>query len=413
MVTDDTTQTKITSMSERDLKDYIVKLNDRNIQRQRESGFTLYAIIGAIVFCVFHLLDNIEIATQIKNDIKHLNVSVFVSNAIFVLSFFYLSYDTATRRQTLTKIFPYKRPLDIEISDYPFFISYLTISFLNFVILFQNQNIWHKIFVLTFGILTLLNVLSPFAIKLFRVYKRKKKKKKGYSIEEFDFTFFNKKIIRIISISILCWATLLSAFWIFVATKVDFSLEPQLISNTSKYVIIFFALLYLTKKAMDIKSKEHDNNELEDFEKEIFFQNISNKEIKSKYEKDFDGIPFSKWISDKHIEMMNFFETKHQEFLAQDILIIDINSIDKSKLTFEFSGRLQTIISNQANILRETTDFVQRISGAFKDLKNFSSLNEDEVRHLNYVQNYLNQLINGFNIQYSNLSKQIQTQQER
>lgn len=46
-------------MAERDLKDYIVKLNDRNIQRQRETGFTLYAILGAIIFCIFYLIDNI------------------------------------------------------------------------------------------------------------------------------------------------------------------------------------------------------------------------------------------------------------------------------------------------------------------------------------------------------------------
>jgi hypothetical protein len=215
------------------------------------------------------------------------------------------------------------------------------------------------------------------------------------------------------SLSLLLYATILSAYWIFIAHKVDFGLEPKLISSTSKYVIIYFALLYLTKKAMEIKSKEHDNNQLEDFEKEIFFQNISNEEIKNKYEKDFDGIPFSKWITDKHIEIMNFFDIIQQDFSAQDLLIIDVNSIDKTNLTFEFSGRLQTIINNHANILRKTTDFVQRISGAFKDLKNFSSLDEDEVSRLNYVQNYLNQLINAFNHQYSNLARKIQIQQDR
>lgn len=400
-------------MSERDLKDYIVKLNDRNIQRQRESGFTLYAIIGAIVFCVFHLLDNIEIAILIRNDIKHLNIAVFVSNAIFVLSIFYFSYRSATRRHTLTKIFPYKRPLDIEISDYPLFIFCLTISFLNFVTLNQNQNTWHEIFLLTFGILTLSNFLSPFVINLYGFYKRKKKKKKGHSIEEFDFTFFNKTVIRIFSISSIVYATFLSVYWIFVANKIDFTLETKLISSTSKYVIIYFSLLYLTKKAMDIKSKDHNNNQLEDFEKEIFFQNISNEEIKTKYEKDFDGIPFSKWINDKHIEIINFFDAKQQEFLALDLLIIDVNSIDKTNLTFEFSGRLQMIINNQANILTETTDFVQRIASSFKDLKNFSSLDENEVSRLNYVREYLNQLINAFNNQYINLSKQIEKEQNR
>lgn len=399
-------------MSQRDLKDYIVKLNDRNIQRQRETGFTLYAILGAIVFCVFYLLDNIDIASSIYNEVKYLNVAVFVSNAIFVLSLFYLSYGTATRRHTLTKIFPYKRPLNIEISDYPFFISYLTISILNFTFLRYSENSWHKFFLIIFASLTLLNVLSPFVINLYRLYKRNRKKKKGQTIEEFDFTFFNKRMIRLFSIVFLSYATILFIFWLTVSYKIHFELEPKLLASISKYILIYFALLYLLKKAIDIKSKENDNNQLEDFEKEIFFEKISNEDIGKRYEKDFDGIPFSKWITDKQIEIMNFFDQKRQAFLAQDILFTDIDAIDKNKTPYEFSGRIQNIVNTQLDILNETRDFVQRVSTAFNDLKKFSSLNEDEVDKLNYVQRYLNQLIMSFNNQYSNLSRQLETRQK-
>jgi hypothetical protein len=400
-------------MSERDLKDYIVKLNDRNIQRQRESGFTLYTIIGAIIFCFIHLLDNFEIAIRIINDLKHLYITVIVSNAIFLFSFFYLSYNSATRKITLTKIFPFKRPFDFEIGYYIFFIFYLTISIFNFILLPKVQHIWHIIFLLIFGILTLLNVISPFVIKFFESKKINEKKKKGYSIEEFDFTFFNESLSKNISIVLFCWAITLFVFWIFILYNIDFNLETKLISSTSKYVLVYFALLYLIKKALDLKSKEQENYQLEYFEKEIFFQNISNDEIKNKFENDFDGIPFSKWISNKHIEIINFFEIKSQEFISQDILINELNTIEKTKYTFEFSGRLQSIIDNQSKYLKETTDFVQRISVAFNDLKNFSSLNDDEINQLNYVHNYLNQSINGFNILYNNLSSHIILQQNR
>ena len=79
-------------MTKRDLKDYIVKLNDRNIQRQRETGFTLYAILGAIIFCFFYLIDNIGVFISIKNDIDFLNIAVVTSNTIFIFSYFYISY---------------------------------------------------------------------------------------------------------------------------------------------------------------------------------------------------------------------------------------------------------------------------------------------------------------------------------
>lgn len=398
-------------MEKRDLKDYIVKLNDRNIQRQRETGFTLYAIWGSIVFCVFYLIDNIEIPFGIYTNNKFLNVAVFSANAIFIISLFYFSYGTATRRQTLTKIFPYKRPFNIDISDYPFFILYLTISILNFWLLGQQQNTWHKIFLWIFMLLTFLNVLSPFVIKLFGNLSRRRKKKKGHTIEEFDFTFFNKKVIRIFSIIFLSYATILSVYWFFVAFKIHFCLNSKQIAAISKYLVIYFAFLFLIKKAMEIKSKEHDNNQLEDFEKEIFFENISNEDIAKRYEKDYDGIPFSKWITEKQLEIMDFFENKRQDFLAQNLLLINVDKIDMTALPYEFTGRLQDIINNQANILTETIDFVQRISNAFNDLKNFSSLNEEEVDRLNYVQNYLNQLINSLNIQYNYLSAQIESRQ--
>lgn len=400
-------------MEKRDLKDYIVKLNDRNIQRQRETGFTLYAILGSIVFCVFYLIDNIEIPSAIYADNKFRNIAVFSANATFIASLFYFSYETATRRQTLTKIFPYKRPLNIDVSDYPFFISYLTISILNFWLLGQHQNAWHKVFLWIFMLLTFFNVLSPFVIQLFGYFSRRRKKKKGQTVEEFDFTFFNKKVIRIFSIVFLSYATILSIYWVFITFKIDFSLSPKEIASISKYVVIYFAFLYLIKKAMDIKSKEHNNNQLEDFEKEIFFENISNEDIAKRYEKDFDGIPFSKWITEKQVEIMDFFDKRRQAFLAQNLLLINVDTIDKIKLPYEFAGRLQDVINNQANILTETIDFVQRISTAFNNLKNFSSLNEEEVEKLNYVQKYLNQLINSFNIQYSNLSEQIESRQSK
>jgi hypothetical protein len=196
-----------------------------------------------------------------------------------------------------------------------------------------------------------------------------------------------------------------------VLYKIHFELESKLFASITKYLLIYFALIYLLKKAIDIKSKEHDNNQLEDFEKEIFFENISNEDIVKRFEKNFDGIPFSKWISDKQIEIINFFDHKRKAFFAQDLLLSEVDEIDKNTAPYEFSGRLENIINTQLDILNVTRDFVERISTAFNNLKKFSSLNEDEVDKLNYVQSYLNHLITSFNNQYINLSSQIEIRQ--
>ena len=399
-------------MAERDLKDYIVKLNDRNIQRQRETGFTLYAILGAIIFCFFYLIDNLMTLVCIKTDSDYLNISVFTVNILFILCYFYLSYQILTRKRGVTKIFPNKEPIDITIVDTPLFSAFATICFLNFYFLTDTQSKLHFWYCFVFGTLGALNLLSPFLLVLRRWMKRRIKKKKGLSIEVIDFTVGNERMVKIASTGLLLYGTSLLVFTTVTIFSIDFKIEAISISEVIKYTSIFFGLLFLTNTAIDIKAKEKDNNQLEDFEKEIFFDDITNEEIAHKFETEFASIPFSKWMTTKYSEVMDYFSTKRQEFLSCDLLIADLDKIDKVTLTFEYNGRLNKIIAEQISILNETNDFAQKIRTNFNNLKTYASLNEQEVQDLNYVQNYLNNNIRWFNSLYHKLSKQITDRQQ-
>jgi len=398
-------------MAERDLKDYIVKLNDRNIQRQRETGFTLYAILGAIIFSFFYLIDNLPTLICIKNDIEYLSISAFTANALFIFSYFYLSYETLTRKRRVTKIFPNKEPIDITIVDTPLFSAFAVICFLNFYILPDTQTKLHFWFSIFFGTLGGLNLLSPFIMVIWRWIKRRIKKKKGLSVEVIDFTFGNERMVKVASTFLLLYGILLLSFAILTIFSIDLNIKANSTAEVTKYTSIFFGLLFLIKTATDIKAKEKDNNQLEDFEKEIFFDDISNKEIAHRFENEFAHVPFSKWMTNKHSEVMNYFNTKRQEFLACDLLIADLDRIDKATLNFEYNGRLNKIIAEQLRLLNETNDFAQKIRTTFNNLKTYASLNGQEAQDLNYVQNYLNNNIRGFNNLYYNLSKQITDRQ--
>jgi hypothetical protein len=400
-------------MAERDLKDYIVKLNDRNIQRQRETGFTLYAILGAIIYCCFYLIDNLPTLVCIKTGSNYLSISVFTVNALFILSYFYLSYETLTRKRKVTKIFPNKDPIDITIVDTPLFSAFATICFLNFYFLPNTQCRLHFWYCVVFGILGGLNLLSPFIMVIWRWIKRRIKKKKGLSVEIIDFTVGNERMVKVASAFLLLYGTLLLGFTTITILSIDYKIEASSISEVAKYTSIFFGLLFLTKTATDIKAKEKDNNQLEDFEKEIFFDDITNEEIAQRFETEFASVPFSKWMTKKYSEVMDYFNTKRQEFLSCDILIADLDKIDKATLTFEYNGRLNKIIAEQIRLLNETNDFAQKIRTTLNNLKTYASLNEQEAQDLNYVQNYLNNNIRGFNSLYHKLSKQITDRQQK
>lgn len=399
-------------MDERDLKDYVVKLNDRNIQRQRETGFTLYAILGAIIFCFFYLIDNIPILIALKNDLNYLNIAVITANTLFTLSYFYLSYETLTRRRRVTKIFPYQEPISITIVDSPLFIAFATISFLNFRYLPNSQCSLHFWYLIFYGTLAGLNLISPFLMLIWIWIKRRTKKKKGLSIEVIDFTVGNDKMVKTASKALLIYAILLSAFTIITVLNIKLGVQATSIAEIVKYSSVFFGLLFLVKTTTDIKATEKNNNQLEDFEKEIFFDNITNEEIGKRFETEFSGVPFSKWITDKHMEVLDFFDTKRQEFIACDLLIIDLDKINRNALQYEYNGRLNKIIVEQIRLLNETNDFTQKLSSTFNNLKTFASLNDAEIQDLTYVHSFLNNNIRGFNNLYFNLSKQITERQK-
>lgn len=400
-------------MAERDLKDYIVKLNDRNIQRQRETGFTLYAILGAIIFCFFYLIDNLPVLICLKTDREYLSISVFTANVLFIFSYFYLSYETLTRKMRVTKIFPNKEPIDITIVDTPFFSALAVICFLNFYILPNTQSKLHFWFCIIFGTLGGLNLLSPFIMVIWRWIKRRIKKKKGLSVEVIDFTVGNERMVKVASAFLLLYSILLLSFATVTIFSINFNIGATSIAEVTKYTSIFFGLLFLIKTATEIKAKEKDNNQLEDFEKEIFFDDITNEEIAHRFENEFANVPFSKWMTTKYSEVMDYFNTKRQEFLACDLLIADLDNIDKATLNFEYNGRLNKIIAEQLRLLNETNDFAQKIRTTFNNLKTYASLNDQEAQDLNYVQNYLNNNIRGFNSLYLKLSKQITDRQQK
>lgn len=391
----------------KDLRDYIVKLNDRNIQRQRETGFTLYAIFGALVYCIYFLIDNLKVLQLIKTTYDYFLVMTITSNVLFALFILSMSFHVGTRKTKITKIFPYREPLKIEFSDIPLFLIFIIISYLNF---FSIQFSPFRLFTWSlylFGIIVTLNLLSPFVVVLIGKINIYSKKKKGNSIEKIDFTAFNQTTINRFSISFFLYSLVLFTFVFLSIFNAELNCDVDNLSLTIKYTLIFYGFLYLIKLAINISSLQGRNSELENFEKEIFFEKLSEEEIAKRFEHEFDGIPFSKWVSDKQTEIITYFDTKRKEFLNTDVLILNVDQIDKSQMPHEYHGRLEVVIKEQSRLLSEASDFVQKISYAFKNLRNFGSLNDLEFNQLNYVQDLLQNNISGFNTLYQSLSNKI------
>lgn len=392
-------------MEERDLKEYVVKLNDRNIQRQRESGFTLYATFGISIFCFLYLLENLDIGVIIITNPTNFIIATIISNIILSIFFLFLSYKTLTRNLRFTKIFPESKQFYFESQDILLFVGLLIIACFNFFAIDFSQSFLENAIFGFFGLISFLNIIVPFFYVEYFKSKIKKKTTENIEVENLSYSYLNYEKSKKLGVGIIIYAliflTIIFSYCFY--SKINVQIED--IKSVSKYTLMFFSFLYSINLAMNLNDNIKNNNLLEDFEKEIFFDNISNKEIAQKFEKDFSGIPFSRWIKQRQIEILDFFEIKRKEFLAQGLRFNDVQNTEKSDKSYNI--KLDDIINTKKLMFNETKTFIEKNQNTFSDLNNLASLNEEENELLNFVIVFLNQNISSFNNSQLNLEKQI------
>jgi hypothetical protein len=392
-------------MEKRDLKDYIVKLNDRNIQRQRESGFTLYAIGAAVIYCVFYLIDNIKIAYYFDLQ-ENLKVAVFTANLLFIISLLHIAYLSTIDRTLVAKIFPYQEPLSFDMGDLSLIISYALISMLNIYVYSKYFDTTFIIFLLVFAVIPLLNAISPIVITIYKHVRKLIRKKKNQSSEAIDYTV-NYNLAKKMGIGLVIYSSALTILYVFTWKSTYFDTEPQTMSEIIKFTVCCFSLLYLLNIAIEIHSKQNYNHLLEEFEKEIFYENIDNDEIAKRSELLFFGIPIKRWLEGKEREIAAFFDDRRKESLAQSVRIMSIESLSEQN---ELDNLIKTIQDRNTESIRIAKDYVQKINRNFSDLNQFAHLDKDEEKQLNDIILSLNLKIRDYNKRYRQQLNALQRQ---
>ena len=392
-------------MGNRDLKDYIVKLNDRNIQRQRESGFTLYAIAAAIIYCIFFMIDNITIAYDLKEP-ANLAVCVFTANLFFVISLFHIAYLSTVNHTYVSKIFPYQEPLSFDLGDVSLILTFTLISAINFYAMDCGFEGAQLVFLCIFAIIPLLNAISPIAITIYKAIRRVRRKRKKISSDAIDFTF-NYNIVKKLGMGIAIYAILLLGLFIYTWIRTSFNIYPDDAGSIIKFTTCFFSLLYLLNLAMDIHNKQNYNHHLEEFEKEIFFEDLDNEEIAKRSESMFFGTPIKKWLSNKEQEIIAFFDERRKASLLESVRIVSMAQMNSQN---EINSISETIQQGQKDSMATAKDYIQRINRNFNDLNDYAHLDDDEDRQLKEILVMLNTKIKDFNKEYQQQLNALQVQ---
>lgn len=295
-------------MDKQALINYISKLNDRNLQKKKVSGFTTWAILGVFAYLLFDFAEKIPIIYNSSEFRLYLLIILAgLVNFSVLLFLLIISITNITKSFNLRR---FSSQIDKNTSIL-FFIPtcfvLLVFAFINFKAANYSQilEISPSIFWI-FSIYFTLNGISPIFLGLNR-YRKSKKSKTTYP-ELSSFSFKMKVMISII------WSiiSLLGFYLLFVAYR-DFSIPLNdviisLLLKISIEIIVFLALIMVFFE--NVKSSNKDNW-LENLELEIYLNDLTESEIREKLESEYFGVNIIKWIEKRNNEL----NAKATEFL--------------------------------------------------------------------------------------------------
>ncbi len=351
-------------MDKESLIAYISKLNERNLQRQRASGFTIWAIIGVFVFLILDLIDKIiEINSSV--DLK-LYLVIILSGLSFVCISITLLMVSLTMYSKSNSI----RRFDSTIYSKSFLINFVPLSLVFLVLSFTslkaagfaatiNISPWiFWAFFLGFAV----NGIYPFINKLYQIRKSSKAK-----IPYPEISMFSLRTKRLTSIIYAIFAIVILLCVYLTYQSISLPLKDQQISlliKTSIEIlgsfIIFIAIFWNIGS-----SNRHDW--LENLEMEIYLNNLTESQIVEKLESEYIGIDIFKWIL-KRQEKHNTTATKFFNSLKEETpKIEELKKIDGS-FKHEIAGRRDEICKRVNNIFNEYISVVRKSSFQLREI---------------------------------------------
>ena len=260
------------------MKEFISKLNDRNLQRKRESGLTSYVIYSIFILILYKLFTNTEfllITTEYepKNLKNFLWLFCFTFNALFNLGY------TINYLFPNISVFENIRLLKKSKTDYYVYLSFL-LSFPLGLFLICYTYFTIPIKSTLFHIYSLYILLTNLAgiYNAGKLYFNSKKNELIVSQNKKQ----NSIIPNIIDILLSFLIIAISSYYIYIQ---DISYKAEFI----KILILLYLGYAVVEKIIQVNIKDQYYTKLEDFEYEIKLKNLGNEEISREFQDQFLG----------------------------------------------------------------------------------------------------------------------------
>lgn len=350
------------------LRNFISKLNDRNLQRKRESGYTSYALYTVLFLFSYKLYNNIILyynnSSFDYNEMLH--ITCFTLNILVSLRILYGTVVSEKRILSNWRVIKYSENKNIHS-----FILSLFMFDLPFVILIFSLILSNGSYLLYYLFLILL-YLTPYFYNEEKNFTKKKINLHSPTNLEFG--------VKIIFTNVSLLVIILSILLIInSATYKDFALIKVIILS---YSILFILSRILNQEILDITTRD-----IESFEYEIYLKDLSDEEIRDRMYKNFIGYSIDYWIDMKKNELISFKKKIEDKINT----IKEYNSKQTNGDTFnEYSLDLQQELQSMLYYFEETLSQVRRI---LKDKVKLSKSENEELIKLEesliiYINDY-------------------------
>lgn len=358
------------------LKGFISKLNDRNLQRKRESGITSYVLISVLLFCLFKLYKNVSfflLQDLTYNSKDLIDILCFTSNSIIAIYFILAMFPNEKITFSNLKLIKYYT------KKYNLLNSIIMTFLLLTPIVSTVYSYWISVKGLSeyyYYFLGFLNIFS-FILLLSQLTPSKKQLKITKSSSEGNILTL---IIIIISIIVIVFSIILISQ----------------ISTTEKFIfikiiVLFYTVLYIGEKIVEQENDDIIKFDLENFEYEIYLNNLNDDQIRERLQENYIGYTIEYWLQNKRKEYDNnvmLIEINNVDFASQ---LQDINNnVDENMYPIEYAARKKIINENFNSKLEPILlNFKLAHEEIAKIIKQDDSIGSIELSELNLLKDNL------------------------
>lgn len=306
-------------MKDKELIEFISKINDRTLHKKQISGFTLWAILGVLSYLILDLCDKVP-QIYVSEELKA--ITLVITTGVLNFSYFFIVLISSTlaffplntkrkfyTRNNLEFLFLYT--IVVILIQLVIIIFNIKVSNLYFISAYEldifTKSIPYKSLFFYIAAFYLGMTIEDVYTNIFKYLRKIKLGNKAYLKLTYNYELKKARFIADFLFSIIMFFLLYAIY-----TKIDFPLSPTDESLILKISFDITGILVLIPILLHHRLFEIQQNWLENLEMDIYFNNLTADEIIEKIEKEYIGTNLLKWFSNN----IQQFDSRYSEIVS-------------------------------------------------------------------------------------------------